>query len=81
MSSSIDVSLPPDGEKASKAEFRAQFLVIKNEIEALQKQIAIPGFMAFNSYPDSSEIEAMIRRIAERNDRLAYQIATGVVAL
>ena len=47
MASDIDVTLPPDGEKASKAEFRAQFLVIKNEIEELQQKIAVPGRIAF----------------------------------
>ena len=81
MASSIDVTLPPDGEKVSKAEFRAQFLVIKNEIEALQRLIAVPGHLAFDNTPDHNEIETMIRRIVERNDKLAYQIATGVVDL
>ena len=81
MASNVDVTLPADGEKVSKAEFRAQFLTIKNEIEALQKYISMAGRLAFEQYPDHSEIESMIRRIVERNDKLAYQIATGVVDL
>ena len=36
MTSAVDSTLPADNVKASKSDFRAQFLVIKDEITALQ---------------------------------------------
>ena len=81
MASSVDATFPADGTKVSKATMRAQFLTIKTELTALQQKIAPPGRDAFNDHPDRSEIEAMIRRATERNDRLAFQIAMGTVDL
>lgn len=46
MSSSVDETLPTDNVKASKADFRAQFLVIKNEIEDLQRETSLPWKIA-----------------------------------
>ena len=41
MASAVDSALPPDNVKSSKADFRAQFLVIKNEITALQRETSL----------------------------------------
>ena len=38
MASAVDETLPSDNSKAAKADFRAQFLVIKNEITDLQRE-------------------------------------------
>ena len=46
MASDVDSTLPPDDEKASKAAFRAQFLVIKNELEELQRKVRLPWTIA-----------------------------------
>jgi hypothetical protein len=46
MASSVDSTLPADNVKASKADFRAQFLVIKNEIEVLQTLTRLPWKIA-----------------------------------
>jgi hypothetical protein len=46
MSSSVDTTLPADNVKASKADFRAQWLVIKTEIEALQTKTGLPWKIA-----------------------------------
>lgn len=47
MSSQVDATIPADGVKASKATFRANFLTIKNEITALQRQTRLPWKIAF----------------------------------
>ena len=47
MTSSVDSTLPADNVKTSKADFRAQFLVIKNELEALQAKTSVAGEMAY----------------------------------
>ena len=38
MASAVDSTFPPDAVKVSKATMRAQMLVIKNEITALQRE-------------------------------------------
>ena len=43
MTSAVDSSLPATNVKTSKADFRAQFLVIKNEITALQQRTGFAG--------------------------------------
>jgi hypothetical protein len=49
MASNVDETFPADGSKVSKATFRAQMLVIKNELEALQKKQGIPGELAYGT--------------------------------
>jgi len=46
MTSTVDSTLPADNVKASKADFRAQFLAIKNEIEDLQRLTRLPWKIA-----------------------------------
>ena len=41
MASAVDSTLPPDNVKASKADFRAQFLTIKTELTAQQNKTSL----------------------------------------
>ena len=49
MASAVDATIPADNVKASKADFRAQLLIIKNEITALQVRTGVPGEIAFGA--------------------------------
>ena len=49
MASALDETFPPDNVKVSKATSRAQALIAKNEITALQKKIGIAGQLAFGT--------------------------------
>ena len=46
MASDVDATFPADNEKVSKATMRAQFLVIKNELEDLQSKVRLPWKIA-----------------------------------
>ena len=46
MASDVDETFPADGSKVSKSTFRAQQLVIKNELEELQKLTRLPWKIA-----------------------------------
>ena len=48
MASNVSTTLPADNVKSSKADFRAQFLVIKTEIEELQRKVRLPWKIARN---------------------------------
>ena len=56
--SAVDVTFPPDIEKVSKAEMRAQFLVIKNELNSLFARVGVAGAMAFAA--TTSDVEQML---------------------
>jgi|TARA_Y100000034_G_C6860933_1_gene391792 hypothetical protein len=47
--SSVDSTLPADNVKTSKAAFRAQFLIIKNELTAQQNATGLPRLLAFGT--------------------------------
>jgi hypothetical protein len=46
MSSNVDTTFPADNEKVSKASWRAQQLVIKTELEELQRKTRLPWLIA-----------------------------------
>jgi hypothetical protein len=46
--SDVDVTIPADGEVVVKSEFRAQWIVIKAEIEALEGKSRLPEQLAYN---------------------------------
>ena len=46
MSSNIDETVPPDGQRAEKAAFRSNWAAAKEEIEDLQEQISLPWQIA-----------------------------------
>jgi len=47
MASAVDTSFPPEDEQVSKGDFRAQMLIISNEITALQRDTDLPNKIAF----------------------------------
>lgn len=48
MASQVDATVPADNVQPDKADMRANFLVIKNEITALQNVTDLPGLMAYS---------------------------------
>lgn len=82
MTSSVDSTLPADNVKASKADFRAQFLTIKEEITALQIRTSVAGMEAFFDYITSTELTAEVQRIHNLQvSGLAADIAFGRVSI
>jgi|TARA_R100000750_G_scaffold61957_1_gene54285 hypothetical protein len=79
MTSAVDATLPANNVKTSKADFRTQFLVIKNEITALQTRTGLPGAKAFYGFLDHQEVLNLIRQ--NRPNNLAADIAFGRVSL
>jgi hypothetical protein len=82
MTSAVDSTLPADNVKASKSDFRAQFLTIKGEITALQARTSVPGAKAFYGFVDDAELNAAI--IGVHNaliSSIARDIAFGRVSL
>jgi hypothetical protein len=49
MASAVDETFPADNVKVSKSEFRAQMLVIKYEITAIQAKQGVPGQLAYGA--------------------------------
>jgi len=47
MTSAVDITFPVDNVEVSKADFRAQMLIIRDEISALQKATDIPDDIAY----------------------------------
>lgn len=79
--STVDATFPADGEKVSKAEFRAQMLIIKNELSFLLGRLGVAGAMAFGAATEET-VNAMI---SSNNDRVkvsyARDLAYGRVGL
>lgn len=48
MASQVDASIPMDGSKADKGEFRANFQTIKDEITELQAGTELASELAFS---------------------------------
>ena len=71
MTSTVDATLPANNVKASKADFRAQFLVIKDEISALQVRTGLAGAQAFYGFVTIGEVKEEVRRL---HDALASVI-------
>ena len=82
MTSAVDTALPADNVKASKADFRAQFLVIHNEITALQQRTSVAGAKAFYGFVDDAELNNAIIGVHNAlTPNLARDIAFGRVSL
>ena len=65
MVSAVDSTIPANNVKASKADFRAQFLVIKDEITALQARSSVAGMQAFQfDIPHPPPVSARARDMA-----------------
>ena len=82
MASAVDSTLPADNVKASKADFRAQFLVIKNEISALQKRTGVAGIKAFYNFVDADDLAQAVRtQHALQLSTLPADLAFGRITL
>ena len=82
MASAVDSTLPADNVKASKADFRAQFLVIKNEISALQKRTGVAGINAFYNFVNRDDLAQEVRNQHEiQISTLPADLAFGRVTL
>ena len=79
MTSSVDVTFPADNVKVSKATFRAQMLVIYNEITALQQRTGVAGAKAFYGFLDNAEVVNLINTHTAQS--LARDIAFGRVSI
>ena len=82
MASAVDSTFPADNVKVSKADLRAQLLIIKNELTALQRRTSVPGAKAFYGFVDDAELKAEVRRVhGEEAGGFAEDIAYGRIAL
>lgn len=63
MASAVDATIPADNVKASKADFRAQLLIIKNELTALQVATSVPARQAFESHVSEIDVARIVRRL------------------
>jgi len=83
MTSTVDVTFPADNVKVSKATMRAQLLIIRDEISALQARTSVPGIKAFYDFVEMTELEATVQRVHDRNvaGNLPKDIAFGRVSL
>jgi len=82
MTSAVDSTIPTDNVKASKADFRAQFLTIKNEITALQTRTGLPGAKAFYGFVEEWEVEQQVQKFHNAlPSSLPSNIAFGIVSL
>lgn len=79
MTSAVDSTFPADAVKVSKATMRAQQLIIKNEITALQQRIALPGRTAFEENVTTQEVQRLI--LLNRKAVYSRDLAFGRVAL
>ncbi len=82
MTSAVDSTLPADNVKASKADFRAQFLAIKNEISALQKRTGVAGIKAFYNFVSYDDLAQEVRNQHEiQISTLPADLAYGRITL
>jgi hypothetical protein len=80
MTSAVDTALPSDNVKVSKSDFRAQFVIIKNEITALQTRTSVAGAEAFNNGITATEVQRLINNaiLADNTrNRLPSSLAYG----
>tara|TARA_Y100000310_G_scaffold313255_1_gene361401 strand:+ start:513 stop:764 length:252 start_codon:yes stop_codon:yes gene_type:complete len=82
MTSAVDSTFPTDNVKVSKATMRAQMLIIKNEITALQARTSVPGAKAFYGFVSDTDLNNAIIGVHNAlTPNLARDIAFGRVAL
>ena len=81
MTSQVDSTFPADNVKTDKSGMRAQMLIIKDEITALQAKTGVAGELAFNDRPSRSEVQAMINFAIIGNFEFARKMAFGDISL
>ena len=62
MTSAVDTTFPADNVKVSKATMRAQLLIIRDEISALQLRTGVAGAKAFYGFVEEFDVEQTVRR-------------------
>ena len=78
MTSSVDVTFPADNVKVSKGTFRAQMLIIRDEISALQARTSVAGMKAFFGFVDANDLQTEVIRVHNlQASTLARDIAFG----
>ena len=78
MTSQVDATIPADEAKVDKADFRAQFLVIKNEITALQLRTGVPGAKAFYGFVEPEDVKRLARKCLPG---VARNTALGLISM
>ena len=81
MASQVDVTFPADNVKVSKATFRAQMVIIYNEITALQTKVSVAVTEAYNSYASTSQVTEAVANHVVVYHSLARDIAFDRVSL
>ena len=79
MASSVDTTFPADNVKVSKATFRAQMLIIYNEITALQQRTGVAGMKAFFGFTEEQDVVNLINKHTAHS--FARDIAFGRVSI
>jgi len=60
--SQVDVTIPTDNVRVSKATMRTQFTTIRNELNVLFSRIGEAGRLAFDAFLTAEEIDRRIRK-------------------
>ena len=81
MASAVDVTFPVDNVKVSKATFRAQMLVIYNEITALQSKTSVAGAQSFYNFITPEEVDVRISRVRALSLGIPRTIAYGSTSI
>ncbi len=81
MASAVDSTFPADNTKVSKATFRAQMLIIKNEITALQQRTSVAGTQAFNAFVDEAEVRQIVNSFHDSQGDVIRDMAFGRVSM
>lgn len=81
MTSAVVTTFPADTVKVSKATMRNQFLVIYNEITALQSRTGAAGASAFWAYVEEDDMKNYVRsQLKKATQTYAQDIAFGRIA-
>tara|TARA_R100000750_G_scaffold52845_1_gene38137 strand:- start:597 stop:845 length:249 start_codon:yes stop_codon:yes gene_type:complete len=80
MTSSVDATFPADNTKVSKATFRAQMLIIKNELTSLQTRTGVASSKAYYDYVDQADLQLAITRLKQQST-FASDIAYGRLSI
>jgi len=86
MTSDVNTAFPADNVKVSKSTFRAQMVILSNEITALQQRTSVAGAKAFYNFVEQGDLDAAVTNAvtiqhSEQTGVLARDIAFGRVAI
>ena len=81
MASAVDTTFPADNVKVSKATMRAQLLIIRDEITALQNRTGVAGAQVYYNFITPEEVDVRISRVRALSLGLPRDIAYGRVSL